>query len=627
MYYDKLSDLGIKLTRRGGQEKTKCPQCHDGRKNKTDRSLSVNITEGTYNCHNCGWTGRVSNLDRKREKKYYEKPPADVLKSIEIKEKTAAWFKARGISEETLEKFLIFNREEWMPQTEKKENCICFPYIRDGEVVNIKFRDAKKNFKMVSKAELIFYNLSKIGDKKYCIITEGEIDCMSIYESGLGIDPEYEEIEIDGKIEKKITNENLSKWCAVSVPNGASKGSQKMEYLDNCADWFMGFHEIVIATDADAAGLELKDELIRRLGVERCRTISYPIEEAVPLANGLKRRCKDLNEVLQHLGPDVVRRVIETSESIPVDGIYYLSDVYETMIENFRNGIQMGHLTHFGEMDDYFRWKTGDVTLMTGYGNHGKTFCMLQLMLQKSIVDDWRWGIFSPENYPPCDFFDDLIEMYVGKHLQDMNEEEYNEACLFIDNHIFFVYPEDEHDLNSIHEKFRHLILKKGLNGVLLDPWNQLDHMQKGFEREDQYLSRSFKDIKRFALLNAICYNIIAHPKSPTYNADRSLPPVDSYDLAGGAMWANKMCNILSYYRPNFHIDKNDPHVKIFIQKIKRKRTGGKLGSFDTKLQWSSKRYCDPVTEIPYVDPKWTNKMKVTTQQRIWDGDSEDAPF
>lgn len=140
MYYDRLSDLGIKLFRRNGSEKTKCPQCSDSRKNKADKPLSVNITTGEYNCHNCGWKGNVRTFDRKREQKKYEKPPADVLKSIELREQTEQWFKKRGISKSTLEKFMIFNKEEFMPQTQRKEVCICFPYFRDGEIVNIKYR-------------------------------------------------------------------------------------------------------------------------------------------------------------------------------------------------------------------------------------------------------------------------------------------------------------------------------------------------------------------------------------------------------------------------------------------------------------------------------------------------------
>lgn len=613
MYFDKLSDLGIKLTRRTGSEKCFCPVCHDGRKNKKDRSLSVNITTGDYKCHNpgCDFKGNVRSFERKRDKKGYQKPSQDILKSIEIKEKAEKWFLDRGISKKTLNKFMIFTKEEWMPQTQKKENCICFPYFRDGEMVNIKFRDGRKNFKMVKDAELILYNMPSISDKKFCIITEGEIDCMSCYEAGLGVEPDADDNGV-------FVNENLSKWGFVSVPNGASTGNQKMEYLDNCAEWLMDIQEFILATDNDAAGISLKEELIRRLGVERCKVINYPMEECVLLDSGLKRRCKDLNEVLKYLGKEVLINCVNNSESIPVDGIYYVDDIFSSMLQNFKNGIQIAPKTYFGEMDDFFRWKKGEINLFVGHANHGKTTLVLQMMLTKSFYDGWKWAIFSPENYPATDFYDDLIEVYVGKWLDKMSEEEYCEAAHFIDHHIFYVYPDDGHDINSINEKFRYLVLKKGVDGVLIDPFNQLDHIQKPYQREDQYLSEVLKDVKRFALLNCISYNIVAHPVKQQKDQDKSLPPVDMYDISGGAMWANKSDNIVSYYRPNHHIDKTSPEVRIFIQKIKRRRTGGKPGQFDMFLNWGIKRFCDPLSGKPYLNTNKNYLQESKVQADLW---------
>lgn len=625
MYYDKLHDLGIKLTRHAGSEKVKCPQCSDGRKNKHDKPLSVNITAGEYNCHNCGWKGNVrSDFNKKREQKVYQKPDASMLKQINLKEKALNWFKdKRAISKATLDKFMIFTKEEFMPQTAKLESCICFPYFRDGEMVNVKYRDGAKNFKLTKDAELIFYNLSSIGDKKHVIITEGEIDCMSAYEAGFGCDADLETAE-------KIENPEhpLGKWAAVSVPNGASKGNQRLDYLDNCSDWFVGLHEIVIATDNDEAGKMLKDELIRRLGVERCRVMYYPSDKVVPVSDGAKRQCKDLNEVLIYLGREKVIECVETSESIPIDGIYYLEDIFESMLENFRKGIVLAPTTRFKSVDDFFRWKKGDINLFTGYGNHGKTTFVIQMMLIKSIYDGWKWAIFSPENYPANDFYDDIVEMYVGKWLTEMTEEDYVNACHFIDKHIFYVYPEHEHDLANIHEKFRYLVLKKGIDGVLIDPFNQLDRDNQ-YQRDDQHLSVVLKDMKRFALTNSIVYNVIAHPVKPVRNQDKTLPVVDMYDIAGGAMWGNKCDQIISYYRPLFHESKNSPEVQIHIQKTKRKRTGGQNGQFDLLLLWSQKRFSDPITgEVP-CDPILAKRLiEGEKMGMVQDGEIvDDIPF
>ena len=66
------------------------------------------------------------------------------------------------------------------------------------------------------------------------------------------------------------------------------------------------------------------------------------------------------------------------------------------------------------------------------------------------------------------------------------------------------------------------------------------------------------------------------------------------------------MDNIISYYRPNFHVDKNDPNVQVYIQKLKRKRTGGKLGDFPLTLNWQKKRYMENTGYMP-CDPKAVN--------------------
>jgi len=624
MYYEKLCQLGIRLRRRSGQEKTTCPKCSENRRNKRDPCLSVNVTEGTFNCHNCGWKGNVKAFERKESAKRYEKPSPDMLKSTQLNERVVSYFAGRGISEGTLKKFFVHGREEFMPQTQKKERCIVFPYIRESEIVNAKYRDGAKNFKMVKDAELIFFGMQTLQGRHCAIIVEGEIDALAAYEAGFG--REYDPIcDEDGE----VVEHELGRWAVLSVPNGASRGNQRLDYLDNCADWMSGVDEFIIAVDNDQPGSELRDELIRRLGVEKCRTVDWSrLESHQTNGNGPNFAPKDLNEVLVHFGPDALKSLLIESPSIPVDGIYYIEDIFPDMIKSFRSGIQLAPTTRFTEMDEYFRWKKGDINLVIGYANWGKSFFTLQLMLTKSIWDGWKWAVFSPENYPANDFYDDLVEMYVGKWLSDMNEEEYVSACKFIGDHIYFVYPDNDHDINSIHEKFRHLILKKGLDGVLIDPFNQLDHLQKAYQREDQYLSSILKDIKRFALLNQVVYNIIAHPKNPSYNQDRSLPVADMYDIAGGAMFGNKVDQIISYHRPRFHEDKNSPEVDVYIQKLKRKRTGGKLGNFPLTLNWKAKRFSNPITGEAPCDPLGAKKTKLKIEndyvpQNMWSPNTE----
>ncbi len=271
-------DVGIEIKSSWhGNVKTHCPQCRDTRKNKNDKSLSVNLDEKVWNCHHCGWTGK---LIEKTKKEYFR--PLDA--ELQLSQKAQEYLKNRGLSTYTIQRFKIGESSEFMPQTGKEMNCLNFKYYRKEQLVNIKYRDGGKNFKMVKDAELILYNLDSLEGAEECVITEGEFDCMAVAEAG------YYEV--------------------VSVPNGASKGNQKMEYLDNCYEFFGKIKRVIIATDADAPGVNLRNELARRLGRHRCFYILYP------------EGCKDFNEVLLTYGKDEIKSRIKDAQPFPVDGVF-----------------------------------------------------------------------------------------------------------------------------------------------------------------------------------------------------------------------------------------------------------------------------------------------------------------
>lgn len=129
-----LETQGIRLKgKTSGEIKTTCPKCSEQRKDKKDPCLSVNITEGIYNCHHCSWHGKVFQ----RQQKEYIKPLPRLEK---LSPNIIQWFEKRGISNNTLLRFGITEATEWMPTLDKQTKCICFNYYRKGELVNIKFR-------------------------------------------------------------------------------------------------------------------------------------------------------------------------------------------------------------------------------------------------------------------------------------------------------------------------------------------------------------------------------------------------------------------------------------------------------------------------------------------------------
>ena len=305
---DKFSELGIKVNSNRIEQKTICPKCGPTRKNKRDKSLSVNIETGLFNCHNCGWSGNVSY------KKTEFKRPEKI--NLNLNDKVVDWFKKRGISKETLAYWKIGESLEYMPQVNKKQRCINFNYYRDDKVVNVKYRSGDKNFKLISGAELIFYGLNNLKlDTESCYIVEGEIDALSLYEAGI--------------------------YSVCSVPNGASKGNQNLTYLDNCYEYFKNKKNIVLCTDSDTAGISLRNELARRLGFYRCKYVDF-------------KEFKDANNVLVNDGPEKLRQLLKSAKNYPLEGVLNLDDIWQNVLNYNDNGVK-NYSIGLGESDNYFK--------------------------------------------------------------------------------------------------------------------------------------------------------------------------------------------------------------------------------------------------------------------------------
>lgn len=545
----------------GATQKIHCPKCHDTRKNKTDKSLSVNLSDRVFKCHHCGWSGR---LDGWKVEENYTMPSKTGWSKYG--NEAQAWLFSRGFTIDTIAKNKIIEKKVFNPELKKNVIFIGYPYFEPGvkDPVNIKWRSIEdKAFMQEKNAKPTMYNLPFWCDEESVIIVEGENDVLAFNEVGF--------------------------WNCTTTNGGAINENDKnvdgkLASFHNCFQFIENKKTVYIGTDNDAPGRRLRDELIKRIGAEKCRIINFP------------EGCKDANETLLKHGKETLIAAVSDSKEIPVSGIFYLSDSMDAMVDNFHSGIRMGDYTYFGDFDNMFRWKKGQINLWIGYMNYGKTSFFMQLAITKSIIDGWKWAIFSPENYPATDFYDDLIEMYVGKNVHDlyhnkMSIGEYLNACDFLNKHFIFIYPEENHTIETLHQKFSFLLGKHGIDGVLIDPYNQVEKLHDSKMMSEE-ISVFMSTCKRFCVQNDITYNIIVHPKLPTKNADGSIPPADVYDISGGAMWGNKADNIISYHRPNWHKDKTDKSVSIHTQKIKRKRTGGSVGEvFECCFEMSSSRY------------------------------------
>jgi len=276
--------------------------------------------------------------------------------------------------------------------------------------------------------------------------------------------------------------------------------------------------------------------------------------------------------------------VIMEDDDFVVDVIYG-ADVLEDALKIYRYGYESAESTGIDEVDTLFKWKKGELTILTGIGNHGKSTWWAFLMMQKSALDGTKWALFSPESYPAHEFYHSLVEMAMCSPLTPQkifkpNEESYILVYNWIAEHFYFVYPKEKTPTPEyIKSRFLELIIKHKVSGCVIDPFNQMTNDYGG--RDDKYLESFLGDISRFAMMNNVFMSIIAHPNKlrKLENGEYECPNV--FDLAGGAMWNNKSDNILVYYRPNRNENPQDTLCQFFSKKIRRQNIVGTIGSMD----------------------------------------------
>ena len=525
---EKLEELGILLKRSSGYVKTKCPKCSHNRKNKSDNCLSVDIDQGVYNCHHCGWSGNV----RFEKKKEYIKPPKI---AAEVNERVVEWFASRGISEPTVAHWKIGESLEYMPQVQKKRRCINFNYYRDNELINVKYRDAEKNFKLVSGAELIFYGIDNLKDTKKCYIVEGEMDALSLHEAGL--------------------------YSVCSVPNGASKGSQKLEYLDNCHSYFKDKEEIILCTDNDDAGLQLKNELARRLGSYRCKYVDFS-------------DFKDANDVLIHKGAETLRNIIKNAKNFPLEGVLDLDNIWSNVLSYNENGVK-NYSLGLGESDNYLNIQMGEWSIVSGIPNSGKSDIVDQILCNLATKDDFRCAMFSPESFPYEGHIKRIANKLNGKNC---TSEDLNNTKDFIEEHFFWIKIDLENlTLKGILDAFRDLVFQKGINVCVIDPWNMLDHSA---QRDFSYVGRILSEITQFCQQTKTHLFLVAHPRK-IESVEGVYKKPTLYDISGSADFFNKAYNGIIVYRCiGQKTSYKSDAVRIYIEKVKRKENG-QLGDFE----------------------------------------------
>ncbi len=537
---EKLKEYGIANNKKIKQI---CPACHANRSNKRDKSLYVEWKKCFARCYYCdayyffgkseekNYYPQSTQQPMKTETKEYKKP-GRLSNAEPLDENMQKWFESRSIPVGITEAEGIFKASRKMPQTENIEKCIVFPYTVEGVLVNRKYRDGAKHFMLESGAKLVPWRIDHILESPECIITEGEMDALSFIVAG------YDNV--------------------ISVPNGAQKNLNWLE--DFIETHLENKNRIYIASDTDAKGLELRGELVRRFGEEKCRIVTYG------------EGCKDANELLIQSGAEAVRQAIAEAHEIPLEGVFTAGDVREELEAVFETGLQKGAVLGMGELDDYLSLEVGRLMIVTGIPGDGKSEFLDEFAVRLSLNYDWRCAWFSPENFPVTLHHPKLIEKLIGKKFRKgiMQPMEFHAAVGYMTNNFFDILPEEGYQVDTILERAEALVRRKGIRVFILDPYNCLEHQIPYGQSETQYVNEFLEKLRNFARKKQVLVVLAAHPvKMKKDLASGKFPVPTMYDISGSAAFFNKADFGIAIER-----DRTLGVTRIHVQKVKFRHLG-----------------------------------------------------
>lgn len=318
--------------------------------------------------------------------------------------------------------------------------------------------------------------------------------------------------------------------------------------------------------------------------------------------------------------------------------VIYGIDAKEDALKIYDSGYEQVRGLGVPELDTHFKMRKGEITLLSGYGNHGKSTLKKWIKVMRMLLFGEKFATFSPEDNPAHDYYHEMTEILLGCDCSPRNQnrpsrEIYERAYDFISSHEFYVYPKEFAPTPEyVKERFLELIVKEKIDGIDIDPFNQMAH-DYGKGRTDQYLETFLGDFARFVQINNVYGLIVAHPNKGHKDQTGNYPCPDVFDLAGGAMWNNKMDNILIYHRPFFQTDPNNPTCEFHSKKIRRQKSVGKRGFFLFEMIFAQRRFyfngSDPMQKI--INEKGFDfrprQSQLNFESQEWKPFSNETPF
>ena len=270
----------------------------------------------------------------------------------------------------------------------------------------------------------------------------------------------------------------------------------------------------------------------------------------------------------------------------------------------YKNGtMQMGLTTGCTALDKHFVFKKGNLVMINGFDNTGKTILILWLNLISSMLHDWKWIIFSSENKPGS-LFRKLMEYYCQKRITEMTDAEFKDAYKFVNDHFKIIKIDKVYTALEIIKIAEEEMIVNKVDGLMVDPYNSMEKDYSLLKRGESAHEYDYKILTRFRVFKEkhnVTVQINTHPvtealrktytlktKIIDYRGEEHLveghpmPPTRA-DAEGGGKNANRADEFITIHRLAQHHDLWK-QTQFHVRKVKESETGGRVTNLDQPI-------------------------------------------
>jgi archaellum biogenesis ATPase FlaH len=414
---------------------------------------------------------------------------------------------------------------------DEKGNCVFHYWDTNDVLTAVKYRPSHKFVKGNDKSKYwgqenadnsagTLYLINMADPSKPLVITEGEIDCLTVIESG---------------------------WTnCVSIPSGA--GQSKDNWIEQNYELLETFDNIIIWFDNDTPGIISRKDACARLGTWKTRFVNLPVK--MKKEDGADVGVKDANEVLFHFGKKVVLDYIRNAEEVPVPNVTDLANVDDFDIET-----APGLVTSLKNINDIvYKFIYGSLVILTGKRGHGKSVLLNQIFVCDALESGEDVFIYSGElgtsvlkSWIECPLIGRENIVMKNDFVRKFDEKAKKEMRDWYRGRIW-AYDDLNNDVEQILNRAINITRKYGAKIWIIDNLMSLDIGITG--EGNQWIKQKELVVKlvSLALTYGVLIVLVGHPRktSSGFEVDRRL---SADDVAGSGDIGNISHYILSVHR------------------------------------------------------------------------------